>query len=318
MWIDYLRLNFQKPIPFFEKKMSCLVENSDSIIEDGWTYTKIPLSSWLCVIVSYVYNGQSIPIILYNVFWNNQIYSKYARLDFYGSFFRLIEIWEFPKDFFLSYLNEISDENPTISRIDYCFDLFYKKATSIPSPKRLFSKINESTKIYEIKKGTSLESWSVWSKTAKRYIVRMYDKLLDTKKKWKYFLYGDYLQYETVQRFEVEFWPKFTRGYFLSDIQQLLSKIYSFLWVEKKIFDWLLFYQYDSHFELNDYNKTFFFKQYISKTKVIFNAGLNPYMVAFNGLCVHTQTKHDKKQNINYLKQVIESAKSIDDLKFYF
>jgi len=307
--IDYLRLNFTQPITFFTRKMSCLVANSDTIVEDWRTYTKIPLSSWLCVIVTYSYNGVAVPIMLYNVFWWNKIYKKFARLDFYWSFFRLIESWEFEKDYFFTYVQNLTDENPTISRIDYCYDLFYNEKTKIPTPKKLLKEINDSSKIYEIKKGYWLESWSVGSKTNKRYIVRMYDKLLDTSKKWKFFLYGDYLQYQSVHRFEVEFWPKFTRWYQLSQIWQLISKIQSFLGINNQTFDGLMFYKYTSKFELNEYNQTRFFKQYISKVKKIYDAWLNPYMVAYNWLLVHCQTKYDQELHKDLIKEVLTKSK---------
>lgn len=308
--IDYLRLNFDKPIRFFSDKMSWLVSNSDTIVEDWRTYSKIPLPFGICCMVSYSYNGISIPIMLYNTFWGNSIIQKYARLDFYGSFFRLINVWEFPEDYFTSFVKNITDETPTISRIDYCYDLFYENEKELPNPKKILKEVNNSTKVCIYKKGLDQnESWSCWSKTNKRYLIRYYNKLLDTQKKWKYFLYGDYLHWKWVHRFEIEFWPKFTRGYTLESIWSLLLKIQYFMGISDDFFNGTMFYKYESKFELNEYNKTRFFKQFVSKAKKIFYAKLNPYEVVFNWIEGDPLTNYERDLNRSLIKHVLKDPK---------
>jgi hypothetical protein len=85
----------------------------------------------LQVLVSYL--GKSVPVMMYNVFnsSNSNFIGKYARLDFYGSYFRLLEL-----DFFNLSLSDwlvfLTSEDPYISRIDYCVDLFYKYLHPFP------------------------------------------------------------------------------------------------------------------------------------------------------------------------------------------
>lgn len=316
-WIDYLRLNFIQPIKFFEDKLRWLVSNSNFIVEDWFTYTKITLGSGLCVMVTYSYNNISFPVLLYNVFSWNGIYKKYARMDFYWTFFRLIEIGEFPKNYFLDYVKNLTDENPTISRIDYCFDLFHKTPKNLPQRKTILKEINSSTKWYINTTWNMNTSRSYGSKTNKRYIVRMYDKLLDILSKNKQFIYTDYLKYDSVHRFEVEFWPKFCRWYSFDNFNDLLQKTYSYLWINNETFTGSMFYQYSSKYEISERNKTQYIKKYLGQTKKLFDAWFNPHTINLLGLCVHTQTKYDKKQHAKYLKQLFKKAKTEATLKEY-
>lgn len=304
-WIDYLRLNFDRPIHFFEEKLSWLVDNSSFIVEDWRTYTKMSLGSWLTVMASYSYNGQSFPLLMYNVFITGQ-YEKYARMDFYGTFFRFINMGEFPPDYFKTYIENLTTENPVITRIDYCVDLFYNDIKDLPERDTIIQNINDKTKWYIITVWKRHQSWSLGSKLNKRFIIRMYDKLDDIMAKWKLMLFGDYLKYKSVHRFEIEFGSKFCRGYTLNELSLMLAKINSFFGITDDFYTWTVFYKYERKFEINERTRDLFVKHYMSATIKLFEANINPYLLGYEWISTYVLTKYDNHRNLQYLKEIIK------------
>lgn len=291
---DYLRLNFKNPIPFFDRILEQInTTNTNFVNIDGLTYEKLFLSSWPCLKVSTVSQEQAIPIFLFNLFWNWFSKNWYWRLDFYGMFFRMFELGELLGDPIARvkwFLQDKTSENPLVTRYDFCYDLFYKNKTPLPKRQKFFKKdlltwdekINKKTKHYEIWAWNTRESWSLGSKSNKRYVIRMYDKVLDVSSKGKQWFYWDYFWYESVHRFEVQFGSHFCKPHTLEYLDVLVSKINVFFDVKQDFYDGLMFYQYNSSYDINDFNRLFFTKTFIGKAKKFINSGINPYMVLFD------------------------------------
>lgn len=316
-WLDYLRLNFKQKIDFFERLFVWLnTTNSNFIVQDSFTYEKINLPTGHALKISTVYNDIPVPIMLFQIFKSWCVSTGYGRLDFYGMFFRLVELGEIPSDYIQWIKNFVyskTSEVPQITRVDYCFDMFYSEFQVFQSYTKFFTEVNKSSKIYEISTGAWIQSRSVWSKTAKRYVIRMYDKLLDISSKWKQRFYGDYLKNKSVHRFEVQFWPHFCRWYYLNTMDQMMNKMNSFLWITEATFEWSMFYEYDNHFDINDFNKIFFTKMFNGKVQKFVNAGLNPYQVIYKYLSVNCP----KAVHYPFLFDINSTIKKIKNLSDY-
>ena len=306
--IDYLRVNFKKSVPYFEWILKILNDtNSNSYYEEEYTLQKIVLPTWPSLFISYSYLGQAIPIGMYNILNKNDINKNnkiYARFDWYWSVFRLIEVGELSKNFFYDYLIFKTDENIWITRIDYRFDLFYKEEKEFPKVEDIFwANINKKTNIDRKWKGLDgLSWWSMGSKTSKRYFVRMYDKLLDIEAKNKFVLHGDFFQYKSVQRFEIQFWPSFTRWFTLNNFNYLLEKCRSLMGRTCE-FDWLTFYQYSTIHDLTDYNKLRLTKTFTNLWLKFANANISPYELLFHNLKEKTVFDGEKTNKEIYEKQ---------------
>jgi len=177
------------------------------------------------------------------------------------------------------------DEDPGITRFDYRFDLFYKEVTAFPKVEDIFQwNINKNSNVDRKWKGLDGLSWrSIWSKITKRYFVRCYDKKLDICDKNKFALYWDYQDYESIHRFEIQFWPNFTRWFSLSTLWQLVEKCRSLMGRTYE-FDWLMFYKYNSVTDVTQRNKLRLTKIFTSVGVKFTNAGINPYEVLFHNL----------------------------------
>lgn len=306
-WIDYLRLNFLKRVPYFDDFLSKLdYDNSNFAVDDNdFLYVKMKMSTGPALLVSTIYNDEPVPIMLYNVFQNG-IKSKYARLDFYGSYFRLEEVWFFEPFWFKWFLEEITSEDPTISRIDYCFDFFYKNHCLLPKAQSLFGKVSRDQAIYTFGRWDVVNSWAIGSKSSKRVVLRMYDKLQDISVKNKFNLYQDYLEYSSVHRFEVQYGPSFVRGFSISSLDHLLHKVLSTFDMSKLIpSNQKLFYSYAPLLEINDYNKLHYTKQFVARAKKFFESGVNPFLVTMDYFDANI-LKTDERRLLQYRKFLME------------
>lgn len=297
--IDYLRLNFNKKIPYFDDYLKKLdYDNSNfAIDENDFLYTKISMSTWPALMISCVYNDEPVPIMLYNVF-ENGIKSKYARLDFYWSYFRLEEVGFFHPQWYIGFLEELTTEDPTISRIDYCFDFFYDYKKNLPTAKALLWSVSADQVLYSFGRGDVVNSWAVGSKSSKRVVIRMYDKLQDISVKRKFNLYQDYLQYESVHRFEIQYWPSFTRWYSITTLDLLLAKVFWTFWISWFLNNNPLFYKYAPCLQITDYNKLYYTKQFVARAKKFFESNVNPFLVLLDFF----DTSIEKTNTIQLLK----------------
>jgi len=305
--IDYLRLNFLKKVPYFDDFLKKLdYDNSNfATDENDFLYVKLRMSTGPALLISTVYNDEPVPIMLYNVFQNG-IKSKYARLDFYWSYFRLEEVGFFEPLRFKWFLEEITDEDPTISRIDYCFDFFYDHYKNLPKAQQLFWKVSKDQAIYTFGHGDTVNSWAIWSKSSKRVVLRMYDKLQDISVKNKFNLYQDYLQYSSVHRFEVQYGPSFTRGFSVQYLDDLLHKILNTFGMSELIPpNTTMFYQYAPLLEITDYNKLHCTKQFVARAKKFFESGINPFIVTMDYFDWSLNPK-DEKRMFQYRKFLLE------------
>lgn len=323
--IDYLRLNFRESVPYLDKILDRLDwDNSNFYIDEveDFTYTKVFTTSWPAIICSLVYNDLPIPFFMYNRFYES---SKgftqwvYARLDFYGSYFRLEEIGVLPLWWRENFVYDISKEDPTITRIDYCVDLFYKKLKkSLIDPEDLLPILknpiryeNNEPIYHKIFSFTNkywwLGSWSVWKNWYKRVTFRMYDKLEDSSVKWKYFLYDDYFNWKSVHRMELQFWPSFTRWFTVSTFDLLLDKVWSIFQVSKVGFDWPLFYNYSWIDDITEFNQLHYTKQYVGRWRRFFESWINPYIILYKWLeTYYNQEKNRLSNNDKHIKYLLE------------
>lgn len=285
-WLDYLRLNFIQKIDFFEIILEKInTTNTNFVIIDELTYTKINLPTGPSLQISTTYNDLPVPIMLFNLFKCWTVGTGYGRLDFYGMYFRLFDLWEFTWnyiDWAKKYIYWKTKEIPKITRVDYCIDMMYDRKKDFLSYTKYFTNINKASKIYEISTWKGIESWSIGSKSAKRYVLRMYDKKLDISSKGKQRFYDDYLHFWAVHRFEAQFGPHFCKWFSFNDLDNLQHKINAFLWLTEKHFEGVLFYVYDTKYDINDFNKLFFTKHFIWKAKKFMNSNISPYQVIFD------------------------------------
>lgn len=306
---DYLRFNFLKQIPYLDRILTTLdYDNSNFMYdeENELQYTKLKLTTGPCILISVSYDNQPVPIGLYNVFTNG-IKSVYSRLDFYWSYFRLEEMWYFPLGWYDNYIDSLTPEIPSITRVDYALDLFYKeKEVSLPKPKKICPNSLASDikyKIMSVNRGRDSESWAIWSKSSKRNLLRMYDKLVDLGVKNKFFLYQDYLKYNTVHRLELQFGPAFCRHYYLDTLDVMFNKIANIFGLSKIDDNTPLFYKYSNKHEINDYTKLYYTKQFNGRAEKFFYSNVNPYLILLDYFDANTYWK-DRLTHKKYLMEL--------------
>lgn len=286
-WVDYLRVNFTEYIPFFERYFWRLDFDNSNFLFDTFlwvniTYQKVQLSVWPSLIASISFEWFSLPVFAYSTFTNIKTGWKKCKIDFYGSFFRAVEIWEIPTDFldeFLKFYPIIWDEI-NISRIDYAIDFFSDKKLIINRNDLILDKYIENTP-ERIWKTAEYRNRALWSKKSKRIYVRFYDKLADSRLKQKFLLYADYFEFDSVERLEFEFWYKFTKWYNYSDLSFLINKIVVLMW----LYQWKINklyekeYKYNPKFWLNEFNKIPIINQFVKRWKFLADSWLDPFWI---------------------------------------
>lgn len=274
-WLDYLRLKLESPIEYFENIYNLVdLDNSNFYVdpENKITYVKLLLKVWAGVMALKSYKWIPTPLFCYIDYDPHikQDFNTYGKIDFYGSFFRLWEIWEVDFSFLYEICNNI--DMLRVTRIDFRLDFFYKNKTRIPPLKKLIKKRkNVKSKHFHLWK--DLESWEYGNRGQSRVFTRMYDKLLDTEVKNKYFLYEDYHNYKSVHRLEFQVERHFCVGYTFWTLLGLEEK------VEKSI---KLEYDKPIYRKSNtepDYDNVKYFSNFISRGYSLAKADKNPFKI---------------------------------------
>lgn len=294
--IDYLRVVLDVNIDFLDDVSSKLdFDNSNFYIyEDYLTFVKVPLKDGTALLCSVSYNWIPIPIFVYVDFYfaNKELFKSFWRLDLYGSYFRLLELWYIQPDFIKELFKEEYKkiEESRITRLDYKIDFFYNRSKKIPEikdfvkfvKKRKNWKLNENwwLKFEEYRVWKNIISWSYGSRWSKRVFLRVYNKLIDVEKKWKMGLYKDYLDYKKVIRVEFELLNHFCAWYTYKTQHYLVQKFWDNLrskeiwkiyegWKNKK---WII------------KNKIKYFNDFWLRGKNIALSWFNPFMILYKDL----------------------------------
>ena len=305
--IDYLRISLDSPLSYFQDILDKLdYDNSNMYIDtrNYITWTKFRLKFWPCIMWSIVYEGVSIPILLYNQFDENRqsMYKSFGKIDYYGSYWRLLELWYLEPNLVETLIKSVEPEDldilefGNITRLDYKIDLMFKEKAKIPHFKNIL-KIRKNANIHvndtDLKtykksnwevhyKWENIQSWWYGSKEAKRVFLRVYDKLADTESKWKYMLYPDYFNYESVYRIEFELLNHFCKGFKYVDYNELVEKFWNSLDVR---YMWKVFYNYNQEPNLEKLEQRIrYFKDFIGRWEKIAERGFNPFITLYKGL----------------------------------
>lgn len=317
-WCDYLRFCYKNSIERFDY----LLEQIDFDNSNFWvyhvlwfdlSYQKIRASNWIALNFSVSYSWVSIPIFQYLKFnkETSELIWYYWKFDVYSSYFRLLELNYFSRRFVESWLISLTSENPVITRYDFRIDYFnFQRLISVPSPESCLT-LSPQSRSTVYRSWWIITDWSVWSKNTWRYLIRLYDKKIDTDKKWKWILFSDYLCFESVHRLEYQFESSFCRGFHLSDLTRLEDKIYTTLWIHDN-FDWLTFYSYDSTKEINDYNKGRHIQRFQNQTKKFVEAWYNPFVLMYDTIVKVYGIEDAEDLFTEFLKQYDFKFKSSD------
>lgn len=179
-----------------------------------------------------------------------QIYywSKQIKITCYGLLFRFCEIYGIDRKeilyFFQEYYNLVSYDQ-SFSRVDYKRDFFNITPTVFVNHLKNNNRWSfDWRNIREFKKGNELETIEIGDRANKFSFIRIYNKTIDTKKKKKVQYYFDYTNPTT--RFEVELGTKFIeKG---MHIEEIIAKMYQYLWFTKKIAPYYKSIRYDPNF----------------------------------------------------------------------
>lgn len=131
-------------------------------------------------------------------FWDNEREIKTrSKITFYASFMVV-----YGNDFILELIKEIFiyDNLEELRRFDIACDIPEKKENLIKH-----FKWKPTTELNFDKDNKEYETYYFWSRKWKKILIRIYNKILDTFKKQKQFLY-DFRKTDNLTRFEIEFW----------------------------------------------------------------------------------------------------------------
>lgn len=149
------------------------------------------------VTFTFVYKNK--PIDAFNIaFWSKTWAIKTSnKITFYSSFIYIM--W---KENLYSFIENVFNVNSFIwiRRFDIAVDIPENKKNLIES----FTKVPNTTINFN-KEHNEYETYYFWDRKNRTILVRIYDKVIDTFKKKKEFLY-DYLETDNITRVELEFW----------------------------------------------------------------------------------------------------------------
>lgn len=247
-WLDYLRLSLWYRLDISDTLWINIDDDNSNfaiinILDYEITIQKNRIKGlWYGYFWNISYNWISVPIFVV----------KYRRtktiIDFYGSLFRLIDLWYFPKDFIDTIRTHLDiSDNVSITRIDYRLDYFLKDTLTILTPEKLLNHSFSNSKGRDWKKWHKLTNRQVWDKDSKSVVFRLYDKLLDTTEKHKDILYFDYFRFPSVHRLEFECDLKFCKGYNYKDLDKLIDKVHKVFWLDNEKWIWKILYRYDKN-----------------------------------------------------------------------
>ena len=310
-WCDYLRLCYKHKSQYIEDYLDKLdFDNSNFATEEiGWivfTISKRPTPSWPALDFACTYNDVSVPCCQFVKFTGSTRHNtnSYWKIDFYGSMFRLIDMWFLKKWIFLLFKVRLSeDEEPKVTRFDYRVDLFFKQYQLVPEVNEFCHYLHEQSRIEEHRSWNELTNWLVWSKTNWRYAIRYYNKLLDSDSKEKVFLYQDYFNWLSVHRCEIEFQPNFLRWYTFYDFFDgvIEKKIESILWLNENLFNWTLFYQYEEDIIIQDKDKSKYLRRYSTSSVRLAKNKINPLIQCYKALFTELEENELKKNMAEFL-----------------
>lgn len=321
IWVgcDYLRLSYIHWSEFIEEKLSLLdCDNSNfgtcTFDDVVFTFQKLPTPLWMWLIFTCSYNDVSVPVFEYVKFNENTSFLtwRYWKLDFYGAFFRLWEIWYFDSDSMLSLICfYINSEDPRITRYDYRVD-YFSRFNSVPveSWKRLLDMRSDS-KVYSDCVWDVLTNWLVWKKDTGTYCIRLYNKLLDTDIKDKLFIYQDFFNYKTVQRLEFEFQRNFLKWFTLDDYfdWSIKNKIESILWINGDLWSGAICYKYNSSDEITDKNRSSYLRRFNKMSIKLQKNWINPLKQVYEVLYEELEKDQLDKVVNDFLKVYIDNSK---------
>ena len=247
MWVDFLRFKLNEKINLFHDKIKILdTDNSNfaNLFFDDVTLTwiKVTTRTGVWLVLTTPFRWIAVPIMYYEEYNKNtsELTKCHWKIDLYGSYFRLIDIEQiFIGNIFkplnsgdFAYILYEFNKNNLITRLDYRIDFFYND-----EKKKLFTpwkvtKLRNNGKIENHYTWETLDSRRLWDRKNKNYFIRGYNKLLDSEKKWKFWLYSDYFDFKRVYRLEYEFLNHFCKPTTLKDYEILKAKIQNFfhLW----------------------------------------------------------------------------------------
>ena len=309
LWIDYDNSNFC---------YKTIGETYCQILQ-----TKVKWFSGVCHMFHCDYNGVSVPLFLYNY------YKGKSRLSFYGSFFRLIDTGYLVSDYLQVVLTWFTcPSDALISRIDYRLDFLLGEKVNIPTIPNILKHSFSLSNVREWKKGQTLTNWQVGDKKSKSVVFRLYDKLLDSSKKWKDFLYLDYYRFESVHRIEFECNLKFCFWYTIKQLDSLLDKVYKVFWISENKRLWQILHRYDSHKLVYNRKEIDMYMSYISRwinflcsnymlsneQQQMFDKSLNPMSICFDYIKDYIGDRHRLFdyiyiENLEHIKQKYNAYK---------
>ena len=323
-WCDYLRLCYKNESDFIEDSINLVdSDNSNFFTREVW-WVSFTIKKWFCnlwtsLTFSCSYNDVSVPccqFVKYNEH-SQYLFKSYWKFDFYWSMFRLIDMWYFEKSIILLLKVLISNEDPKITRFDYRIDFFSMKNKKIPEITDFCKYIHIQSATDEHKEGWELTNRYIWSKKNNRYCIRYYDKLLDTDKKQKMFLYQDYFIYNSVHRFEIEFQPNFLKWYTFYDFYDWLiqDKIESILWLSWNLFKGPIFYQYQDDYTIQDKDRSKYLKRYSTSSVRLAKNWINPLIQCYKSLFYELE-ESELNKNLSDFLDYIWCDKNIYKLKY--
>ena len=312
-WCDYLRLCYKNESDWVEDSINLVDSDNSNFFtrEVGWivfTITKSYCTLWTSLTFTCSYNDISVPVAQFVKFneHNSYLFKCYWKFDFYGSMFRLVDMWFLNKSMFLLLKVLISEENPKVTRFDYRLDFFSMKKFKIPEIKDFSKYLHTQSKTEEFREGWELTNWLVWSKKNWRYAIRYYNKLLDTDKKLKVFLYQDYFIYNSVHRLEIEFQPNFLKWYTFYDFYDWVieSRIESILWLTEKMFGGPLFYQYQSDYTIQEKDKSKYLSKYCTSSVRLAKNWINPLIQCYKAMFYELEGEELNKYMSEFLDYI--------------
>ena len=316
---DYLRCNYKNSVDFIEKYLFLLdCDNSNFVTTDKicsdviFTIKKWYTSNWIKLDFSCCFNDVSVPCFQFVKFneRSSYLFKSYWKLDFYGSMFRLLDIWFFEPSIFKNVIDFFGFENPDITRFDFRIDFFsFFKDVEVPSVKWFFHYLHSKSKYIEYHNNwwDSITDWSLWKMPNKednwRYIIRYYDKLIDSNEKWKCFLYQDYFNYKSVHRLEFEFLRNFLKWYKFTDFYEwfIHDKIIGVLWLNNYKYSWNLYYHYDVDYRITDKNKVAYMKRFSASVVRLSKNWINPLIESYKSMFMDLEESVLQKQVFDFL-----------------
>lgn len=307
---DYLRLCYKNESEFIEDSINFVdSDNSNFFTREIWGEI-FTIQKWFCTLgvsltFSISYNDISTPVaqfVKYNDH-NSWLFKSYWKFDFYWSLFRLIDIWYLQKSIILLLKVLISEEDPIVTRYDYRLDFFSMKKFKIPEIEEFAKYLHTQSNTDEHRVWNELTNRLIWSKTSWKYAIRYYDKLLDTDKKEKVFLYQDYFIYNSVHRLEFEFQANFLKWYKFYDFYDWVieQRIEIILWLSEKLFNGALYYQYQSDYTIQDKDKARYLKRYSTSSVRLAKNWINPLIQCYKSLFYELQEEELLKYTTEFL-----------------